>query len=119
MRLPSGYIGRLGHVRCGDPEGDYFLQQNVADLQARRTFADFVQGINRPSGMVCISTSGKPRYDGQGRFIGYIGVGRDVTEEQGQRRRLEEMNLALAAARAHALRASTSKSSFLAHMSPE
>src|SRR3546814_2447728 len=58
-------------------------------------------------------------YDGQGRFIGYIGVGRDVTEEQGQRRRLEEMNLALAAARDHALRASTSKSSFLAHMSHE
>src|SRR3546814_17592600 len=81
----------------GDPEGDYFLQQHVADLQARRPFADFVQWINRPRGMVCISTSGKPRYDGQGRFIGYIGVGRDVTEEQGQRRRLEEMNLALAA----------------------
>src|SRR3546814_7390800 len=79
---PSGYIGQSRIVMFGDPEGDYFLQQHVADLQARRPFADFVQWINRPRGMVCISTSGKPRYDGQGRFIGYIGVGRDVTEEQ-------------------------------------
>src|SRR3546814_11711962 len=101
----------------GDPEGDYFLQQHVADLQARRPFADFVQWINRPRGMVCISTSGKPRYDGQGRFIVYIGVGRDATEEQDQPRRLEEMKPALAAAPGHASGARASQSCSLAIMS--
>jgi PAS domain S-box-containing protein len=116
---PSEYIGRTRIDMFGDPAGDYFLQQHIADLQARRPFVDFVQWLNRPRGMVCISMSGKPRHDEQGRFIGYIGVGRDVTEEQTQRRRLEEMNQALAEARDHALRANTSKSSFLAHMSHE
>src|SRR3546814_18104335 len=100
---PSGYIGQSRIVMFGDPEGDYFLQQHVADLQARRPFADFVQWINRPRGMVCISTRGKPRYAGPGRFIGYIGVGRDVTASQCHRRRLGEMDLGPAAARAPAL----------------
>ncbi|WP_341705085.1 ATP-binding protein [Ferrovibrio sp.] len=113
------YVGHSRIALFGDIGSDYFLQQHVGDLQARRPFSDFVQWLNRPRGLVCISMSGMPRYDDAGHFIGYIGIGRDVTEEQTQRRRLEEMNEALAAARDQALRASTSKSSFLAHMSHE
>lgn len=108
-------IGMLDENVTADP----FLQQHFDDLRAHRPFTNHVQWLNRPRGLLCITTSGLPRFDTQGEFIGYIGVGRDVTEEQQQLRRQEEMNHALAEARDQALRASKSKSSFLAHMSHE
>lgn len=116
----SEYIGNSRIAMFGeDAAADPFLRQHIADMQARQPFSDFVQWLNRPRGLVCISVSGRPRFDENGAFLGYIGIGRDVTEDQTQRRRLEEMNAALAEARDQALRASTSKSSFLAHMSHE
>lgn len=117
----SHYIGRSRIEMYGSDSAtaDPFLRRHIEDLQARRPFSDLVQWLNRPRGLVCISVSGMPRYDESGAFIGYIGIGRDVTEEQQQRRRLEDMNHALAAARDQALRASKSKSTFLAHMSHE
>lgn len=115
----SDYIGKTRVEMFGDVTGDLFLQQHIEDCLAHRPFSDVVQWLNRPRGLVCISVSGRPHFDAQGAFMGYTGVGRDVTEEQSQRRRLEEMNVALSEARDQALRASKSKSSFLAHMSHE
>lgn len=115
----ADYVGQSRIAMFGDTSTDPFLERHVEDLLAHRPFSDFVQWLHRPRGLVCISVSGRPRFDADGRFTGYIGVGRDVTEEQMQRRRLEDMNFALAEARDQALRASKSKSSFLAHMSHE
>jgi PAS domain S-box-containing protein len=115
----SQYVGHSRVEMLGETDVDPFLQSHIEDLTAHRPFSDLVQWINRPRGLVCISVSGRPRFDGDGRFLGYIGIGRDVTEEQTQRRRQEDMNHALAEARDQALRASKSKSSFLAHMSHE
>jgi len=115
----SDYIGRSRIEMFGDITGDLFLQQHVDDCLAHRPFSDVVQWLNRPRGLVCISVSGRPHFDDQGNFTGYTGIGRDVTQEQLQRRRLEDMNVALSGARDQALRASKSKSSFLAHMSHE
>lgn len=114
------YIGQSRVNLFGDENSaDPFLRLHIDDMRAHRPFANQVQWLNRPRGLVCISVSGLPRFDEQGRFIGYIGIGRDITEEQQQRRRRDEMNHALAEARDQALRASKSKSSFLAHMSHE
>jgi len=115
----SDYIGKSRVEMFGDVTGDPFLQQHIEDCLAHRPFSDVVQWLNRPRGLVCISVSGRPHFDDQGTFTGYTGIGRDVTQEQLQRRRLEDMNVALSEARDQALRASKSKSSSLAHMSHE
>lgn len=116
----AAYIGQSRITLFGDDNSaDPFLRHHIEDMKMRRPFANQVQWLNRPRGLVCISVSGRPRFDEHGAFIGYVGIGRDVTEEQQQRRRQDEMNHALAEARDQALRASKSKSSFLAHMSHE
>ncbi len=52
-----------------------------ADLLAHRQFVDFVYARRNDAGEVhYFSTSGVPTFDGQGRFSGYIGVARDVTD---------------------------------------
>jgi PAS domain S-box-containing protein len=59
-----------------------------------------------------LSASGKPLFDKDGRFAGYRGSGRDLTDEVRDRRALE-------AARREAEDASRAKSEFLATMSHE
>ncbi|HET7672710.1 MAG TPA: PAS domain S-box protein, partial [Burkholderiales bacterium] len=62
-----------------------------ATLEARQPFRDFEMGRVDPDGEVrFLSVSGEPMYDIQGRFVGYRGVGREVTE-----RRREERLVAL------------------------
>jgi PAS domain S-box-containing protein len=114
------YIGQSRITLFGDDNSaDPFLRHHIEDMKAHRPFSHQVQWLNRPRGLVCISVSGRPRFNDAGDFIGYVGIGRDITDEQQQRRRQDEMNHALAEARDQALRASKSKSSFLAHMSHE
>jgi PAS domain S-box-containing protein len=49
-------------------------------LDAHLPFRDFRYRISRPDGSTLyVTTSGKPRFDGDGRFLGYRGVGTDVT----------------------------------------
>lgn len=55
-------------------------QAHLDDLQARRPFRDFVYEFTagRPE---CrwVSITGSPRFSGEGKFLGYRGVGRNVT----------------------------------------
>ncbi|MBX3566623.1 MAG: response regulator [Rhizobiaceae bacterium] len=53
---------------------------HMEDLQARRPFRDFVYQLKnaRPECRI-VSTSGYPRFDEKGSFLGYRGVGRNVT----------------------------------------
>src|SRR5258708_13621144 len=56
-------------------------QAHRASLESRLPFRDFE--IARPladGGTRFFAISGQPRYDAQGAFLGYRGVGRDVTE---------------------------------------
>ena len=56
-------------------------------LDAHQPFRDLEYRIRTRSGEAhWFNISGMPRYDAEGRFIGYRGTGRDITE----RRRLEE-----------------------------
>ncbi|MBN9245197.1 MAG: response regulator [Mesorhizobium sp.] len=82
---PVQVLGRfrfdfLKHVLAGNRSAALHLE----DLQARRPFRDFVYELKggRPQ---CrwISTSGVPRFDDEGRFVGYRGVGRNVTAMAG------------------------------------
>jgi PAS domain S-box-containing protein len=52
-----------------------------ANLAARRPFLDFVYGRTTPDGSKqYLMVSGEPTYDPSGRFTGYRGIGKDVTE---------------------------------------
>jgi PAS domain S-box-containing protein len=52
-----------------------------ANLAARRPFLDFVYGRTNPDGSrQYLMVSGEPMFDPSGRFRGYRGIGKDVTE---------------------------------------
>lgn len=73
----------LGHIR--DEEGAQWnlserekLEENLA---SRRPFLDFVYSRTNPSGeLQYLMVSGEPMFDSAGRFTGYRGTGKDVTE---------------------------------------
>jgi PAS domain S-box-containing protein len=57
--------------------------EHRADLEARRPFRSLQFEINAGAGRwLWISISGMPRFDAAGRFVGYHGVGRDITSRQ-------------------------------------
>ncbi|MGA8149096.1 MAG: response regulator [Gallionellaceae bacterium] len=52
-----------------------------ANLAARRPFLDFVYSRTNPDGSrKYLMVSGEPMFDPSGRFTGYCGIGKDVTE---------------------------------------
>jgi PAS domain S-box-containing protein len=52
-----------------------------ANLAARRPFLDFVYSRTKPDGSrQYLMVSGEPMFDPSGRFTGYRGIGKDVTE---------------------------------------
>jgi diguanylate cyclase (GGDEF)-like protein/PAS domain S-box-containing protein len=54
-----------------------------AALAARRAFQDFVyQRLDIHGNLRTISVSGRPIFDEEGRFQGYRGTGRDITEQK-------------------------------------
>ena len=54
------------------------LETNLAD---RRPFLDFVYSRTNPDGVLqYLMVSGEPMFDSSGRYIGYRGIGKDVTE---------------------------------------
>ena len=56
-------------------------QAHRATLESRLPFRDFEVARGLPDGATrYFAVSGQPRYDSQGLFLGYRGVGRDVTE---------------------------------------
>jgi PAS domain S-box-containing protein len=83
----------LGKTRWELPELELTDAQwaaHRADLEAHRPFRDFVmRRTDRDGRPVYVSVSGEPVFDAQGRFRGYWGVGRNVTEEVEARRALE------------------------------
>jgi PAS domain S-box-containing protein len=95
---PGSVIGRfrfdfLRKVSRSSRSGEAHL----ADLQAHRPFRDFVYELNdgRPD---CrwVSTSGFPRFDADGQFIGYRGVGRNVTAVASSFEEVEDLRKSLA-----------------------
>ncbi|MEO8332927.1 MAG: PAS domain-containing protein, partial [Gallionella sp.] len=53
----------------------------MANLAARRPFLDFVYSRTSSDGTrKYLMVSGEPMFDASGRFTGYRGIGKDVTE---------------------------------------
>lgn len=78
---PENVLGRL----CFDflkqgPEGPKKAEAHLDDLRSRRPFRDFVCEFTdgRP-GCRWVSVAGFPRFSAEGAFLGFRGVGRNVT----------------------------------------
>ena len=71
-------------------KGSAAAEAHLADLEARRPFRNFVYELNggRPE---CrwVSITGYPRFGGDGAFIGYRGVARNVTSDAAAVQELE------------------------------
>lgn len=71
---------------------------HFADLAAHRPFKNFEYSFIRPSDNqeLWLRVSGRPVFNSSGEFIGYRGIGHDITEERETVQRLKEINATLA-----------------------
>jgi len=93
-----------------DPEA---WEQHLRDLHAHLPFRNFVHPRQRPTGeTVWLSINGMPWFDSDGRFRGYRGTGRDITDQIATQE-------ALRTAKEQAEAANRTKSEFLANVSHE
>ena len=66
-------------------------EQHRAKLERHESFSDFVfLRYNRAGELRYLSVSGEPLFDEKGKFIGYHGVGKDITERARDQKALEE-----------------------------
>lgn len=107
INLPSGHdviLEGLSELQSGQ-NGEILAQRlPFSDIRFSRTQADGAE--------VHMSVSGKPIFGSKGAFLGYRGVGRDITD-------LVATQHALQRERDRAEEANRAKSQFLAHMSHE
>jgi PAS domain S-box-containing protein len=62
-----------------------------ADLDARRPFHDFeYRRLNAEGDLIWLSASGVPVFDDTGRFVGYHGIGRNITQRKRAEAALQE-----------------------------
>src|SRR5262249_23145025 len=72
-------------------------RDNMAPRDRSEPFHDFVYTVRRVDGALgVVSISGKPVFDTAGRFCGYRGVARDITERQRVEEALQKAQTELA-----------------------
>jgi PAS domain S-box-containing protein len=70
---------------------DTVWQQHRAKLERHESFSDFVfLRYNRAGELRYLSVSGEPLFDEKGKFVGYHGIGKDITERAYDQKALEE-----------------------------
>jgi diguanylate cyclase (GGDEF)-like protein len=74
-----------------DPRAFTSFETIAAAMEDRAPFTEQLVPIEGAEGPRCIELSARPRFNSQGRFIGYRGVGSDVTEARAAADRITHM----------------------------
>lgn len=109
---PEHFLGQSRIEVLGEAMYPEEVRVHLEDLKHHRPFHDVAYWADLPAGQRCLSVSGEPLFDDDGKFTGYRGTGRDITAER-------RAQMALIEAKEEAQAASKAKSDFLAHMSHE
>jgi len=88
-RKAEWYLGRDG-IGLGSVADNDATRVFRAAVAARQPFRDIEYVRTTPNGRRRIQISALPRFDGAGRFLGYRGVGRDVTALRRYQARLRD-----------------------------
>ena len=71
--------GALGVIEEDMP----YLERHLEQVRDRKPFSNFITRRRTPDGkLVWHQVSGAPRFDEQGRYLGYRGIGRNLTEQK-------------------------------------
>ena len=93
---PDREIGKSRLDIAANAENREFWRPHIEDLLARRPFRDLVYPYNHRDGRIrWFKISGQPHFGADGAFLGYRGVGTDVTAERETRDRLAATHAAL------------------------
>jgi PAS domain S-box-containing protein len=89
---PESFIGKARwELPNLGPLPERVWQQHREKLAHREPFADFVfLAYERPGELRYLSVTGEPVFDAQGKFTGYHGVGKDVTDQARAQKALED-----------------------------
>jgi PAS domain S-box-containing protein len=103
-RPAAAYLGRTRSEVAAAGGVDVTAEawtSHMATIARREPFRDFRQRRVTPRGIVWLSVSGAPRFDAEGRFLGYRAAVTNVTAQVEGEQRAQESNKRLAAAIEH------------------
>jgi diguanylate cyclase (GGDEF)-like protein/PAS domain S-box-containing protein len=89
---PDDILGRRRWELGGELIHPASWDEHRATLEARRPFRDVVvRRTGRDGSFRYVASSGDPTFDAQGRFTGYRGVAKDITEQVRARENIERL----------------------------
>lgn len=86
----DGYLGLAREDLTIEDTTSAKWQQHLRDLRAQKPFENFQYEANLSGEIRTLSVTGVPVFDESGRFKGYQGTGRDITDLMIGKRRVEE-----------------------------
>ena len=91
--LPSAhYVGKTRWESGVQGVSPAQWDMHRAALNAHEEFQDFEMQRVRPDGaLMWVSISGAPMFDAQGNFVGYQGIGRDISERKLAEEKIEQL----------------------------
>jgi len=98
--VPAAFhIGKTREELAGEDATTEKWQRHFQDLKEHKPYRDFRYDRLGPNGKLqYLSSSGKPIFDEDGEFLGYIGIGSDLTHQVEAEERANLANERLAAA---------------------
>jgi len=92
---PEFFLGKARWELSGlAPLPEKVWQQHREKLERHEAFSDFVYAATDDAGTLrYLSVTGEPIFDGEGRFRGYHGIGKDITDTARAQKALEDSEL--------------------------